>query len=324
MREKWVDNVKGFAIYLVVLGHCIQYASHDGYAFRDNIVFEVIYSFHMPLFMLISGYLFWYTLNKYPLWNGIWAKVKGIMVPCMVWGGVTYIVDILITSFEPISLKGYWHYIVYSNWFLWAVFYCSLVGFASKYIFKSKIIGYVIILICNYFCPVISNTGGAKRLMPFFILGIIINQFGVLNRLEKLIDSDKRFIVSHYEEKCKLICFCLLSLIYVIVMIVYPNELFTGTVGSLLVCYIFYAISDSKKINWFGKIGEVSIGIYLLTGIVFWFFIKEYCRITESYRYAIRVIYVFGLSIVLTLVSYYFCKLLQKFKITSILFLGRK
>ena len=44
MREHWVDSVKGVAIYLMVLGHCIQYASHDGYIFGDNFMFKLIYS----------------------------------------------------------------------------------------------------------------------------------------------------------------------------------------------------------------------------------------------------------------------------------------
>lgn len=42
MRERWVDLVRGFAIYLVVLGHCIQYASHDGYNYADNMIFQLI------------------------------------------------------------------------------------------------------------------------------------------------------------------------------------------------------------------------------------------------------------------------------------------
>ena len=98
MRERWVDNVRGFAIYLVVLGHCIQYASHEGYDFANNIVFKLIYSFHMPLFMLLTGYLFWYTLSKYSFWNGIVAKLKGIMIPCMTWGLVTYIIDVVMND----------------------------------------------------------------------------------------------------------------------------------------------------------------------------------------------------------------------------------
>lgn len=59
-RELYPDIIKGIAIILVVLGHCIQFGS----AFSTNLlffkssIFIAIYSFHMPLFMLISGYFF--------------------------------------------------------------------------------------------------------------------------------------------------------------------------------------------------------------------------------------------------------------------------
>ena len=44
-----------FGILLVVLGHSF-YQTKDG-----NVVVEWIYSFHMPLFMFVSGYLLDYT-----------------------------------------------------------------------------------------------------------------------------------------------------------------------------------------------------------------------------------------------------------------------
>ena len=56
-RENWVDVTRGFAIYLVVLGHSVQYASHQGYDYRANTLFSLIYGFHMALFMTVSGYL---------------------------------------------------------------------------------------------------------------------------------------------------------------------------------------------------------------------------------------------------------------------------
>jgi len=45
-REVWLDNLKGFGIILVVLGHIASPIS------------SLIYSFHMPLFFVITGYLF--------------------------------------------------------------------------------------------------------------------------------------------------------------------------------------------------------------------------------------------------------------------------
>lgn len=52
-RAKWIDILKGIAIFFVVLGHS-PYLSH-----LPSKVFNVIFSFHMPLFFFIAGYLFY-------------------------------------------------------------------------------------------------------------------------------------------------------------------------------------------------------------------------------------------------------------------------
>lgn len=58
-RSTSVDLLKGYAIILVVLGHALQYNINN---FDNNIVFRIIYSFHMPLFMFASGYVAFYQL----------------------------------------------------------------------------------------------------------------------------------------------------------------------------------------------------------------------------------------------------------------------
>lgn len=52
-RLNYVDYLKCFAIYLVVLGHC---SINSG-------LMNIIYSFHLPLFFFLSGYVF--DVNKY-------------------------------------------------------------------------------------------------------------------------------------------------------------------------------------------------------------------------------------------------------------------
>ena len=51
-RVVWIDNLKGFAIFLVTLGHVLIGLGAD-----DSVPRNVIYAFHMPLFFGISGYL---------------------------------------------------------------------------------------------------------------------------------------------------------------------------------------------------------------------------------------------------------------------------
>ena len=59
-RETWVDVAKGFGILLVVLGHVVS-SYHNSGLLKDaaafNFVHTFAYSFHMPLFFILSGYL---------------------------------------------------------------------------------------------------------------------------------------------------------------------------------------------------------------------------------------------------------------------------
>ena len=61
-RLNWVDSLKGLLIILVILGHSIQYTI--GNACYFNHLWNIIYSFHMPAFMAVSGFL------AYIKWGG--------------------------------------------------------------------------------------------------------------------------------------------------------------------------------------------------------------------------------------------------------------
>lgn len=49
IRQNWIDWAKAIGIYLVVVGHC---------TFTNTNIEGFIYTFHMPLFFLISGFLY--------------------------------------------------------------------------------------------------------------------------------------------------------------------------------------------------------------------------------------------------------------------------
>jgi len=54
----WLSVLQGLAMFLVILGHVI----HGSALFEwENLLQEIIYSFHIPLFMSISGYLLYKT-----------------------------------------------------------------------------------------------------------------------------------------------------------------------------------------------------------------------------------------------------------------------
>ena len=86
-RNTTLDLAKGILIIFVVLGHAIQYSGNgnweDSQLFFDDIVFRAIYSFHMPLFMMISGYLF-YSSNKKDFKPLMISKLRAIGIPLLV------------------------------------------------------------------------------------------------------------------------------------------------------------------------------------------------------------------------------------------------
>ncbi len=88
-RNITIDVIKAVAILLVILGHSIQYGCGTEYlesnAFFQNPLFEYIYSFHMPLFAMISGYLFYYTVSKRNLKEIIFNRIQRLFIPILSW-----------------------------------------------------------------------------------------------------------------------------------------------------------------------------------------------------------------------------------------------
>ena len=60
-RDQFLDIAKGIAIILVILGHTFQ---GFGENFDYLVGYRVIYSFHMPLFIFISGMVFAIVIKK--------------------------------------------------------------------------------------------------------------------------------------------------------------------------------------------------------------------------------------------------------------------
>ncbi|WP_321041620.1 acyltransferase family protein, partial [Veillonella caviae] len=77
MRIEWLDSLKGFAIFLVVVGHVVLgYIRADIFPQYYNelqYIYNIIYSFHMPLFFLISGFLYKLTWSKKN--TGVFKKI---------------------------------------------------------------------------------------------------------------------------------------------------------------------------------------------------------------------------------------------------------
>jgi acyltransferase len=98
-RVLWVDYAKVIGIYLVVLGHG-----------REMVITNFIYSFHMPLFFMLSGYLF--TDNKYPNYRYfLKKKTQQLLLPYFAFNVITFILW-LVFSKDPAN-KGFGNIVSY-------------------------------------------------------------------------------------------------------------------------------------------------------------------------------------------------------------------
>lgn len=77
-RINFIDIAKAFAIIFIAFGHTIVHSAHCG-----NI-FKFLYSFHVVLFFILSGYTFKIKKDE-SIKEFIWKKFKRIMVPYFIW-----------------------------------------------------------------------------------------------------------------------------------------------------------------------------------------------------------------------------------------------
>ena len=85
-RNKTIDALKGFTIILVVLVHAIQRNIIDS---ESNIVRCLISSFHMHLFMFLSGYVIAHSISK-PEYKWLFKKFFRLMIPFLIWSIIMY------------------------------------------------------------------------------------------------------------------------------------------------------------------------------------------------------------------------------------------
>lgn len=102
-RLNFIDIAKGIGIILVVLGHSLAYECH-------NRLFFMIYSFHMPLFFFLSGFVF-KSKDSASYFSG---KVKTLLVPLVCFQALNiFTYDILLfLGLEEhhgiIAFGGFW------------------------------------------------------------------------------------------------------------------------------------------------------------------------------------------------------------------------
>lgn len=189
-REKLPDLLKGFGIILVVLGHCIQVGSGTAFNaeslyFSDKL-YQFIYSFHMPLFMMVSGYLSWGSIQRAASGKQrvdlLKRRVRVLITPVFLWITSEYLIKLIINLVngnlpQKTFIFEYFNNIFNNFWFLWAVFWCFLIVFVMHCFFKDSVILYILGFMVMFFIPDGMALGAYKYMMPYFIVPFYLHKY---------------------------------------------------------------------------------------------------------------------------------------------------
>lgn len=180
-----LDIAKAICIILVVVGHYIPDNSPAWY----KAIHDIIYTFHMPLFMFASGYVYIATRKAdVGYGNFLLKKVKRLLVPYLATSVIVISIKLLTQGQayieNPVTMMSYLNIFTgpeagYFLWFVWALWWM----FVIVNIFKSKkalsalfavsvLLHYVSLPTTELFC--IQQT---KTMFIWFMLGVMAQQY---------------------------------------------------------------------------------------------------------------------------------------------------
>lgn len=134
-RLAWLDITKGLAILCTIVGHTVAYGGH---------VKTLIFSFHIPLFFLLSGYTT-KEVKRGQLAKATWKDFKRLYLPVLLMRFLTFLYEVIFQGVSiPYSAWDNIRRILYGNgndhvlldklpmfgvgvlWFLVAMFWAKL------------------------------------------------------------------------------------------------------------------------------------------------------------------------------------------------------
>ena len=271
-----INALKGFAIFLVILGHTIYFIDQTNA--NDNLVFKMIYTFHVPLFFFISGYLVYGRFGPTTL---IWIKKKfiGLIIPYIIFT-LTYYFILPGFSLSKITIeKLIYSLFAYtkpdSAWFLPVLFESLIV--LSFIINIEKIMSkkffalfFVLFIIIFPLIPVISISGGSQ--VVYYTHYVIIGYYICKYKTKFEIKSDIDLFVKN---SLLLIGALLFPLFCSLRFNLFLNNIhftyivaFTGFIFSYLIIKL---VSKSKIFSFLALFGTFSLELYLIHLIVLFY-----------------------------------------------------
>ena len=336
-RDVSLDIAKGILIFLVVWGHSILYGFGYGYGeagkYWHDYVYRAIYTFHMPLFMAISGYLFYYS-NKKPFREVMLSRLKSI--------GIPYLTYCTITVLLLAPFKGWAESFVmdtYANgyWFLTSVLFNCIIVSIVTYVTRKRVLVTAILLLIDIILLFVDENYLYKThnyMYTCFIIGYLYNA-----HLQRPITF----------KKTKRSVGIVLLILFILCVSIFKDELYVYGSGVCILkdgginlhqywvdlvrcsigfcCSIFflYMIPLFQNLREMIKekiylMSHFSIGIYCLSDIILTIYYKVLGNlgIEIPFNYITPII----LAIVVVIISCVILRYCEKRKLLNTLFLG--
>ena len=263
-RIVYLDTVKFLAIWMVCIGHSYSLVTMDS----PSILNRWIYSFHMPLFMLLCGY---FSLNSFQKTFLVFLKQKTIqlLVPTVSITLLTIFVCYLMGS--PILSIIVKSELIGGMWFLRTLFCCFVFTYIAKRIGKNDLvtaIGSIVFALLfphGYFLQF-------NWMLIFFWTGFFLRSYSKAYERYRLIVTISSLLI--FVLLCDHIAPQVLT--YEVLFhhpLQLPRQYITGLSGSLsLIGCTYYVCKWLKEqagfINSLAEIGTYTLGIYGLQVIV--------------------------------------------------------
>ena len=272
MKSQDISFIHTFGILLVVTGHCFV----EG---LDSLFpFWWIYSFHMPLFFFIAGYLFCYSTEPHMRKDNnevyiIMRKAKRLLLPYIIISSLVFLPKALLAQYakRPIdlSIEQYLHMLAYPRdnvimyyWFLPTLFILFCFAIMNNYLFKNRIhincyILWGILLLFHFFNPL--------KNVHFLCLNEVIQNM-IYFYTGYLLCNNKWFQILQNNYKLLLLPLIILSIITTLLNI---HEKILTTIFSALpgiaLIIVIGKIYTEKKWHFLDHLFPHSYAIYLLS-----------------------------------------------------------
>lgn len=320
-RNIRIDALRGLAAILVVIGHAIQINVSD---FDHNILFILIYSFFMPLFMFVSGFVS-YKVDENLGINVIKKRAITLLPPFFSYTLLNYFIvgkkEYDLIEWFVVCLKKP----DMSLWFLWVLF-LNNIFLVIAYQLSKKLgdITYIVIILCcvlMYVKGIYIEYGFSFCIwyLPFFFAGFLISKYGMkLKSCKKyiLLISLFLFIPCAWRwRRTEIFVTYIGSMIKnYSVLIIYDRlyNYFIAFIGIASCIALVYWILSEKAISMLAFVGRYSLGIYFFN---VW--------MISSIKTSDVFINIYIGIIIGVIGSVFLSKILEKNKILGMLILGK-